>query len=79
MVTLIINELLVLFTAESISTDSVRNAMKLLEKWTVIEICNQRGLRLISLCDRYENSKDNLKVIVERIAAIVPNYKNGYF
>ena len=68
-----------IFIAESISTDSVRNCLKLLEKWSVIEICNQHGLRLVSLGALYESSKDNLKSVVERIAAIVPNYKNGYF
>ncbi|XP_033167112.1 glycerol-3-phosphate acyltransferase 1, mitochondrial isoform X1 [Drosophila mauritiana] len=65
--------------AESISTDSVRNCLKLLEKWSVIEVCNQQGMRLISLNTLYEMSRESLNSIVKKIDAIVPKFNSGYF
>ncbi|KAH8288583.1 hypothetical protein KR054_005612 [Drosophila jambulina] len=65
--------------AESISTDSVRNCLKLLEKWSVIEVCNQQGLRLISLNTLYEMSRESLNTIVKKIDGIVPKFNSGYF
>uniref|UniRef100_A0A1A9WY40 Phospholipid/glycerol acyltransferase domain-containing protein n=1 Tax=Glossina brevipalpis TaxID=37001 RepID=A0A1A9WY40_9MUSC len=65
--------------AESISTDSVRNCLKVLEKWSVIEISNQSGLRLLALGTLYETSRSSLKNIVQRISDIVPYYDNDYF
>ncbi|XP_005184270.2 glycerol-3-phosphate acyltransferase 1, mitochondrial isoform X1 [Musca domestica] len=65
--------------AESISTDSVRNCLKVLEKWFVIEITNQSGLRLLALRTPYEASRDSLKSIVQRMSNVVPLYDNGYF
>ncbi|XP_017099991.2 glycerol-3-phosphate acyltransferase 1, mitochondrial isoform X1 [Drosophila bipectinata] len=65
--------------AESISTDSVRNCLKLLEKWSVIEVCNQQGMRLISLNTLYEMSRESLNTIVKKIDAIVPKYNSDYF
>ncbi|XP_034128048.1 glycerol-3-phosphate acyltransferase 1, mitochondrial isoform X2 [Drosophila guanche] len=65
--------------AESISTDSVRNCLKLLEKWSVIEVCNQQGMRLISLNTLYEMSRESLNTIVKKIGAIVPKLNDGYF
>lgn len=65
--------------AESISTDSVRNCLKVLEKWYVIDISNQSGLRLLALGTLYETSRDSLKNIVQRMTNIVPLYNNGYF
>lgn len=66
-------------SAESISTDSVRNCLKLLEKWSVIEVCNQQGMRLISLNTLYEMSRESLNSIVKKIDAIVPKFNSGYF
>ncbi|XP_068153622.1 glycerol-3-phosphate acyltransferase 1, mitochondrial isoform X1 [Drosophila tropicalis] len=60
--------------AESISTDSVRNCLKLLEKWSVIEVCNQRGMRLISLNTLYEMSQESLNTIIKKIEAVVPKF-----
>ncbi|XP_030371428.1 glycerol-3-phosphate acyltransferase 1, mitochondrial isoform X2 [Scaptodrosophila lebanonensis] len=65
--------------AESISTDSVRNCLKLLEKWSVIEVCNQRGMRLISLNTLYEMSRESLNTIIKKIEAVVPKFNTGYF
>ncbi|KAH8306284.1 hypothetical protein KR018_006101 [Drosophila ironensis] len=65
--------------AESISTDSVRNCLKLLEKWSVIEVCNQQGMRLISLNTLYEMSRESLGTIVKRICASVPKFNSHYF
>jgi len=45
----------------------------------VIEVCNQRGMRLISLNTLYEMSRDSLKTIVKKIEAIMPKYKSGHF
>ncbi|XP_055848685.1 glycerol-3-phosphate acyltransferase 1, mitochondrial isoform X1 [Episyrphus balteatus] len=60
---------------ESISTDSVRNCLKLLEKWSVLEVFNQHGLRLLSLGLLYDSSSDGVQCIVNRIGAIVPKIK----
>ncbi|XP_030558993.1 glycerol-3-phosphate acyltransferase 1, mitochondrial [Drosophila novamexicana] len=65
--------------AESISTDSVRNCLKLFEKWSVIEVCNQRGMRLISLNTLYEMSCESLNTIVKKIEAVVPKFNAGHF
>ncbi|EDV44208.1 uncharacterized protein Dana_GF18869, isoform A [Drosophila ananassae] len=65
--------------AESISTDSVRNCLKLLEKWSVIEVCNQQGMRLISLNTLYEMSRESLNTIVKKVDAIVPKFNSDYF
>ncbi|KAL9891613.1 glycerol-3-phosphate acyltransferase mino isoform 1-T3 [Glossina fuscipes fuscipes] len=65
--------------AESISTDSVKNCLKVLEKWSVIEISNQSGLRLLALGTLYETCRGSLKNIVQRISDIVPYYANNYF
>ncbi|EDW14535.1 glycerol-3-phosphate acyltransferase 1, mitochondrial isoform X1 [Drosophila mojavensis] len=65
--------------AESISTDSVRNCLKLFEKWSVIEVCNQRGLRLISLNTLYEMSRESLNSIVKKIEAVVPKFNAVHF
>ncbi|XP_017847743.1 glycerol-3-phosphate acyltransferase 1, mitochondrial isoform X1 [Drosophila busckii] len=65
--------------AESISTDSVRNCLKLLEKWSVIEVCHQSGMRLISLNTLYEMSRESLSSIVKKIEAVVPKFQTGYF
>ncbi|XP_013103454.2 glycerol-3-phosphate acyltransferase 1, mitochondrial isoform X2 [Stomoxys calcitrans] len=64
---------------ESISTDSVRNCLKVLEKWFVVEISNQSGLRLLALGTLYETSRDSLKNILQRMYNILPQYNNGYF
>ncbi|KAL7731159.1 hypothetical protein ACLKA6_014353 [Drosophila palustris] len=65
--------------AESISTDSVRNCLKLLEKWSVIEVCNQRGMRLISLNTLYEMSRESLNTIVKKIEVVLPKFNSGHF
>ncbi|KAH8383971.1 hypothetical protein KR009_011561 [Drosophila setifemur] len=67
------------FLAESLSTDSVRNCLKLLEKWSVIEVCNQQGMRLISLNTLYEMSRESLNTIVKKIDCMVPKLNSGYF
>jgi len=45
----------------------------------VIEVCNQRGMRLISLNTLYEMSRDSLNTIVKKIEAVMPKYKSGHF
>lgn len=60
---------------ESISTESIRNCLKLMEKWSVLEIFNQHGLRLLSLGIIYDSTSDGVEPIVNRIRAIVPKIK----
>lgn len=55
---------------ESISTDSIRNCMKLMEKWTVTETDTQSGLRVISLSPFY-SSLTGVQSIVEKIEKFV--------
>ncbi|XP_037946476.1 glycerol-3-phosphate acyltransferase 1, mitochondrial isoform X2 [Teleopsis dalmanni] len=65
--------------AESVSIDSVRNCLKLLEKWSVVQIYNANGMRLIALNRLYELNIESLNPIIQRISAVVPIYDNGYF
>ncbi|KAG5671432.1 hypothetical protein PVAND_001628 [Polypedilum vanderplanki] len=55
---------------EAISTDSIRNCLKLLEKWSVIEIDNQSGVRIILLNSLY-NSKTAVESVIEKIHKFV--------
>ncbi|KAL5282451.1 GPAM family protein [Megaselia abdita] len=57
---------------ESVSTESVKNCLKLFEKWSVINIYSQHGLRLLSLGSLYDSSLDSLNNIIHRIESIVP-------
>lgn len=63
---------------ESISTDSVRNCLKLLEKWSALEIFNQQGLRLISLGLLYDSTPDGVQPLINRIGATVPKIKFSF-
>lgn len=55
---------------ESISTDSIRNCMKLMEKWTVTEAVTQAGVRVMSLSSAF-NSAEGVREVVERIEKFV--------
>lgn len=56
--------------AESISTDTIRNCMKVLEKLGAIEITNTTGVRCVSLQEKYD-AYDSLQCIVQRFESIV--------
>lgn len=56
---------------ESISVDSIRNCLKLLEKWDVIEISSATGMRLVALSNMY-NSSCGIENITKRIEQCVP-------
>lgn len=58
------------FAGESISTDTIRNCMKMLEKCGYIEITNFNGTRIIYLNKKYDNM-DGVREITERIESIV--------
>lgn len=53
--------------AESISTDTIRNCIKMFEKLSVIEITSTTGVRLVSLGGAYDSK------IIQRIKNIVVN------
>ena len=55
---------------ESISTDSVRNCFKLLEKWVVVESCTNCGVKEISLSSNY-NSLTAIETIFDTIEKFV--------
>lgn len=55
---------------ESISTDSIRNCIKLLEKWQVMETEVNDGIRLVSLCLLY-NSPIGVQSIIDKIGRFV--------
>lgn len=55
---------------ESISTDSIKNCLKLLEKWTVIEVSLTGGTRKISLNGLF-NSDVEIKLVKEKIEKFV--------
>lgn len=45
----------------------------------MIEVCNQQGMRLISLNTLYEMSRESLNTIVKKVDAIVPKFNSDYF
>lgn len=55
---------------ESISTDSIRNCIKLLEKWQVMETETSNGVRVVSLCLLY-NSPTGVQSINDKIGRFV--------
>lgn len=55
---------------ESISTDTIRNCMKMLEKQNYIEVAHISGIRHISLNKKYESS-GRVSEIIERIESVI--------
>ncbi|KAL1138084.1 hypothetical protein AAG570_009779 [Ranatra chinensis] len=56
----------VISCGESVSTDSVRNCLKLFEKWSVLEVLNQSNIKICYLNSNYD-SELNLEPVVDRI------------
>lgn len=56
---------------ESISTDSVRNCLKVLEKRANIEISNNNGVRIVALTPPHD-STESVQAIIESIEKFVP-------
>lgn len=55
---------------ESISTDSIKNCIKLIEKWAVVEVHSNCGIRNISLKPQF-NFTDEVENVIERIERFV--------
>lgn len=55
---------------ESISTDTIKNCLKLMEKWAVAEILVSGGVRKLSLYKDYDSEED-VQEIVDRIEKFV--------
>lgn len=55
------------FTEECVSVDSIKNALKLFQKWEVLECHSEKKLRLYYLKENYDNS-ESLRSIYERIS-----------
>lgn len=55
---------------EAISTDTIKNCLKLLEKWAVLEVDSQSGVRIVSLTSLY-NSKTGIENVLEKIERFV--------
>lgn len=51
---------------EAISTDSIKNCLKLLQKWNITEVDVQSGVRIISLSSLY-NSMNAINNVVEKV------------
>ncbi|XP_055542737.1 glycerol-3-phosphate acyltransferase 1, mitochondrial isoform X2 [Wyeomyia smithii] len=56
---------------ESISTDSVRNCLKVLEKRSYIEISNNKGSRIVSLAPQYDSTLE-VQSIIRSVEKFVP-------
>ncbi|XP_037027225.1 glycerol-3-phosphate acyltransferase 1, mitochondrial isoform X2 [Bradysia coprophila] len=56
---------------ESVSTDSIRNCIKVFEKWSVIEISSCTGVRMISLGPMFDNNS-GIDNTIQRIQKVVP-------
>lgn len=55
---------------ESISTDSIRNCIKLFEKWSIIDISTRTGARLLSLNPVYD-SPIGITHTIDRISKFI--------
>jgi glycerol-3-phosphate O-acyltransferase 1/2 len=55
---------------ESISTDTIKNCLKLLEKWAVVEVDTQSGVRIVSLTSLY-NTQTGIENVIEKIERFV--------
>lgn len=55
---------------ESISTDTIKNCLKLLEKWAVVEFDSQSGVRIVSLTSLY-NTKAGIENVIDKIVRFV--------
>lgn len=51
----IIRNVLKHFTGEAVSTDAIRNCMKLLRQWGVIDMYTENKERKIKICPPYDN------------------------
>jgi len=60
---------------ESVSTDSIRNCIKLFEKWSVVEVSIGSGIRLISLGAMFDNTL-GVENTIQRLQKVVPFYNN---
>lgn len=47
-----------LFTGEAVSTDAIRNCLRLLRQWDVIEMYTEKRERKIRICHPYNNKMD---------------------
>lgn len=56
---------------ESISTDTVRNCLKVLEKRSVLEIVNNKGVRIVSLAQAFD-SPPEVQTIIHSMEKFVP-------
>lgn len=56
--------------AESLSTDSIKNCLKLVEKWTVVDVNTDMGIRKISLSTFYQSLED-VKGVAEKVERFV--------
>ncbi len=57
------------------STDSIRNCIKVFEKWSVIEISSCTGVRLISLGAMFDNNL-GIDNTIQKMQKVVPFYNN---
>lgn len=55
---------------EAISTDTIKNSLKLLEKWAVLEVDSHSGVRLVSLTSLY-NTQTGIENVVDKIVRFV--------
>lgn len=55
---------------ESLSTDSIKNCLKLVEKWGVVEVDSQSGTRKLSMNSTY-NSLEGIEGIVEKVERFI--------
>lgn len=56
---------------ESISTDSIRNCIKLFEKWNIVDISTRTGARLLSLNPVYD-SIIGVRHTIDRVHKFIP-------
>ena len=55
---------------ESISTDSIKNCLKLFEKFAYIEIQNNKGVRIVQLSSHCESTYE-VQNIIEKVRKFV--------
>lgn len=55
---------------EAISTDTIKNCLKLLERWAVVEVDSQSGVRIVSLTSLY-NTHSGVENVIDKIQRFV--------
>lgn len=63
------------FPEESLSVDSIKNALKLFQKWEMLECHTEKKLRLLYLRENQDNT-DSVRTLYHRVNKFKTNNRN---